>query len=108
MKIAGRSQAAQGDVLVTPVEALPKGARRRSDSIVAVGEATGHNHAFPEGTPVYDVEDNPFKLWVVLDQPKPLTHTGEDHAGILFDPGIYEIDLQTIPDELEGVTRNSD
>lgn len=33
----------QGDIILTPINAMPEG--RKSNNILAYGEATGHNHA---------------------------------------------------------------
>lgn len=34
-----------GDVLISPVDAIPEDVRKRSDLVLAMGEVTGHAHA---------------------------------------------------------------
>lgn len=87
---------AQGDVLFRRVAAIPDGATRRSDKIVAHSE-TGHHHSFDIGESVwlYSTQDR-LVSYLEVKKPAVLKHRRDfdTHEEILFDPGIYEIRRQ--------------
>jgi hypothetical protein len=76
-----KGQYRQGDVLIehVPDGTIPAEAKVRKTTIVALGEATGHNHAFATnmGAQVLEVGDNIFARLVVAT---PLTH--QEHGVI--------------------------
>ena len=102
-----RVQMAQGDILLSPVDALPKGVelKRRDDRIVARGEATGHNHAVTEEAVLF--EDNQGRAWIVAEKPALLSH--QEHGTLAIDKGVWEVARQVQRDPFTGlVSRVSD
>lgn len=83
-----------GDVVIKEVEKLPKELIRKSDNIVAYGEATGHNHKLAElelGTlEVYQAKDG--KIYFNATQPVTISH--EEHKTITIEPGSFEIEIE--------------
>jgi len=102
----------QGDVLLTLVAALPKGAKdvTPNDRIVlAHGEVTGHAHAVHE--PLTKVAPaGKARMWdagaerfLQVVETTALRH--EEHAAITLPPGIYKIGQQReySPDAIRNV-----
>jgi hypothetical protein len=59
--------------------------------ILAYGESSGHAHAFHgAGTSLYRTPDG--RMFVLLVRPDILRH--EEHGGIKFEEGAYEVVLQ--------------
>ena len=94
-----RLGAVQGDVPVLRVDALTLGGKKTQRRIVAVGEATGHNHIVVGDVECYEVERNVagnlfrgLEVVVVEGQPAALEHmSGGEHETIELLPGIYFI-----------------
>lgn len=96
-----------GDIAVCPAKVNLSNARKTNSTVVALGEATGHNHAFanPKTTTVYEVpvvdvyEGQALELYkdlfgdfvkvAELSEPDILQH--QEHGTIEFDPGVYII-----------------
>lgn len=109
----------QGDVLLTLVAALPKGAKDMSlkDRIVlAYGEVTGHAHAvYPEIPERARARQTvkpkmPARLWDAgaerfLQVVERTTLRHEEHAPVPLDPGIYRVTTQReySPEEIRRV-----
>jgi hypothetical protein len=77
----------QGDVMIKPVDAIPKGAANIDGRVLAEGEATGHKH-------VADAED--VRLFVqegtlYMSAPTGTTVVHEEHDVIEIPPGEYVI-----------------
>jgi hypothetical protein len=101
----------QGDVMVSRVRAIPKGAvevKQPSDKIVlAWGEVTGHSHALA----VDEAQEFTFadaggivrRFLKVFDKGATVRH--EEHAPIPLPPGFYEITRQReyTPEEIRNV-----
>ena len=104
MKKSYNEQAAQGDVLLTPRDKLPDGAKRIPGRTVAEGEATGHHHTFTKEAEVYVLDD---VMWVVAEEPGAELHH-QEHDTIWVEPGIYEVTKQVEPDPFLGVRRVAD
>lgn len=98
-------QVAQGDVLVTRVQALPKNVvpvgRDNGRIVLAYGEVTGHAHAIcaPEAellvAPQRSKDDeilNVRFLRIMSASGVDVTH--EEHAAIHLEPGLYEVRQQ--------------
>lgn len=102
----------QGDVLLTLVAELPKGAKDVSPNgriVLAYGEVTGHAHA------VYDEVEReskikPARLWdagaerfLQVVEKTALRH--EEHAPVPLEPGIYKVTIQReyAPDAIRNV-----
>lgn len=92
---SNEEQTRQGDVLLMPIDKIPKGLKRGKDLVLAYGETTGHKHEFlldkAEFYPV-ETEDNPFITgYLKVDEPIDLLH--EDHEGYTVLPGKYQVRL---------------
>ena len=91
-----RVQVRQGDVLLTPVNATPKGARAvRDDRVLAYGEATGHAHVLDKPGTLFNVGGRMFVEVktpdVFLRQTSPTPMDPDLHKPILLVPGLYEV-----------------
>lgn len=94
-------QAAQGDILITKIDALPDSLveQKATDEghIVAHSE-TGHHHTLPEkGVQLFMPANDPMLLYaIVTDEHADLIHNrGHDtHETLRLDKGIYEIRRQ--------------
>ena len=100
----------QGDVLLIPIDDVPRNAkavhRENGKLILAHGEATGHHHAFD--VDVTNVElvtkEGADELYLLVHgTPAPLTH--QEHDTIHVDPGAYEVRRQReyAPEEIRQV-----
>lgn len=100
------NQAAQGDLLITKIDALPDGVKELSPEkgeYVLAHSETGHNHAVKaqQGIAFYANDNNPFVAYLVVDNTKNKTQAFvehqrdfDTHEGIQFDNGIFEIRRQ--------------
>ena len=93
----------QGDVLVTPADAIPAGAkpvpRDNGRVILAYGEVTGHAHAITEPhVALLEVGDRRF---LKVEEPAELHH--EEHATLPVAPGVYEVIIQRELFQVAGV-----
>ncbi len=94
------SQAAQGDLLITRIDALPPDAIRETvsaaDYIVAHSE-TGHHHLMAtKDAEFYRAANDPFVLFVVVNEPTTLRHARsfDTHEPIHVDKGTYRVNRQ--------------
>lgn len=82
----------QGDVLIVPVNEIPKSAepqnRDNGRHVLAYGEVTGHAHAIhePRARMFMDTGGGTY-----LDLPKPAKVVHEEHATIGLDAGKYRV-----------------
>lgn len=97
-----KTQAAQGDMLLTKIKALPSNVTKteavNSKFILAHSE-TGHNHTVKKqaGITFYSNDNDPFIAYLVVDNTKCLVEheRGFDtHESISLKDGIYEIRRQ--------------
>lgn len=79
----------QGDVYIVLNQPKPDELQLREDKVLAVGEATGHNHVLTSGT-VYGKLDG--RQWIVLDTESELIH--QEHAVVTVPIGIHEVRIQ--------------
>lgn len=86
-----------GDVLLIPVKSLPKNFKKQKDTVVAYGEATGHNHAimptkeeFAEKITVY-LNDLAEK-YVVVETDAIIKH--QEHKTLKVDKGVYKVVIE--------------
>jgi hypothetical protein len=90
---AGRGLVRQGDVLLVPVEGLPKraGVVGRGRVVLAEGEATGHVHVVEDARASLHREgrDGTTFLHVADDGPVALVH--EEHDRLWLAPGVYRV-----------------
>lgn len=100
MKIFNK-MAAQGDFVITKIDALPEGlkevAPEKGRFVIAHSE-TGHHHVM-EATKVtaFEKQDKDiFTMFLQVDAPSPIEHLRHSHTheGIMVQPGIYKISRQ--------------
>ena len=91
----------QGDVLFTRVDALPKGKhKKRTNGVVAFGEATGHSHALAaEDNEVAEVLEIGKGLYVRVSGDGlriegGATFVHEEHGPVTLPPGDYQVTIQ--------------
>jgi len=77
--------ARQGDLLITKINELPKGAKKLQTKIIVRGEATGHHHSL-KGGDVFLKDD---LMYLVLKETGQITH--QEHEIIELKPGIYGV-----------------
>ena len=94
----------QGDVILMPIEELPKNLKEK-DKVIAVGEATGHNHRF-ESKQVQVFADNSGQQFVQVKKPSKLIH--EEHHELEIPKGNFKVVLQREFDVVEGIRQVQD
>ena len=93
-------QAAQGDMLITKVDAIPEGLKPmkpEGDHYVVAHSETGHHHVLPENdVDVFQAANDPFVLYLVVNNETQLEHlrSFDTHAPISIPPGMYRINRQ--------------
>lgn len=93
-----RRQFAQGDLLFTPLAALPLSlkaspvAPEQGRLILAYGEVTGHHHSVPMTAVREAVRDEGGVTYLTLDQLTAVEH--QEHAAIPMDPGLWQVRRQ--------------
>lgn len=102
----------QGDVLLVPVTAVPKGARKRRPGqrghVLMEGEATGHAHtiAAQDGVALVTAEQaQELRMWLLVTADEPVALVYEEHATLAIPPGSYEVirQVEYSPEELRAV-----
>ena len=79
----------QGDILISAVEAAPRGAVRRSDGVLAEGELTGHSHRIEHRATAELLEHRgALYLRVMADEAK-VVH--QEHGPITLPRGVYAV-----------------
>jgi hypothetical protein len=80
----------QGDVFIERIWAIPRGAVRRRDLVLAEGELTGHSHRIVdrESATLYEFRQNELLL-VVHGCGATVVH--EEHGPIELAPGNYRV-----------------
>lgn len=102
MKIADRTAAfAQGDVMLIPVDSLPKGldpVRSEKGALIVTHSETGHHHVVMErpGVQMFQDKMDLFRSFLVLDSAADLEHlrTFDTHESVRLSPGIWEVRRQ--------------
>lgn len=95
-------QAAQGDILVCKIDALPEGLNKvqSKDGCYTVSHSeSGHAHVIREqkGVSFYANDNDPMTLYLIVDNTKCLlehTRSFDTHQPIEVGPGIYRIRRQ--------------
>jgi hypothetical protein len=93
-------QIRQGDVLLTPVQKLPKGLKKvnrdtRNRLVIAEGEATGHAHCILDGLANLFVPEDLQELsdrYLVVEEECEIVH--DEHSALTIEPGIYKLPAQ--------------
>jgi hypothetical protein len=95
----------QGDVLLKPIQSLPKGLAKQEPGklILAYGEVTGHAHEIKERTSVTAWVDDKGSLFLDVEEPTTLTH--QEHDEVVIAPGKYQVIRQReyTPEEIRNV-----
>lgn len=91
MKHTIKKQAAQGDLWVRRVDALPDGVTESKDTIVAHSE-TGHDHVAIGKVKRFET-DNPLVCFLSVEDEAQIVHTRptDTHATIALSGGIWEV-----------------
>jgi hypothetical protein len=95
----------QGDVLISQIEALPKGSQtKRESGVVAYGEATGHAHCVcvEEGAEVLEIAGGLF-VRVTSEEGVSIVHA--EHRALRLPRGDYRVTIQReyTPKEIQDV-----
>lgn len=112
------THAAQGEISIRRIEALPDGLAKREpkNGIHVIGHSeTGHVHTMAAGG--VDVLDRPdfsnsegfARFYVTVTEPTPLEHqrSHDTHEPILFAPGNYEITINREYDPYAELSRQT-
>lgn len=95
MKDVTRDQAAQGDILLTPVPGKPAGLKpvgaENGLLILARGEATGHHHSVQASTGLLEIDEGGV-MYLTVEELTEVQH--QEHAPVPRAPGIYRVDHQ--------------
>ena len=85
----------QGDVLVVPVEGIPKGVEpvplNQGRIVLAHGEATGHAHAIRDDRATLFRDPHLAEVFLQVSGGAPVALEHEEHAAIALPPGIYRV-----------------
>lgn len=81
-----------GDVDILPIDTLPKGLKKASNKVLALGEVTGHSHRFTENSLVDVFLASDGLKYLQVHQPSPLIH--EEHNEIMILPGTYKVEIE--------------
>lgn len=112
MKTHARGIVRQGDVLLVPVDSVPKNAVRQEvkgeSLIVQEGEVTGHHHAVRTGDcTLYTLEatgtTDAVERFLSVNRATVMTH--QEHSALIIAPGDYEVRIQReyAPEEIHQV-----
>ena len=97
--------AAQGDVLLIPVAALPatghKAVSAENGAYIVTHSETGHHHVVKERPNVTMFNDTMdlFRSWLVIEgEPAELEHlrSFDTHESLVLEPGVYEVRRQQV------------
>ncbi len=79
----------QGDVLISAIEQIPRGATKRRDCVLAEGEITGHSHRVdqPGAAALFEHEGRLY-LRVLAGEAK-VVH--QEHGPITLGQGLYTV-----------------
>lgn len=97
-----KRQAAQGDMLITKIDSMPKGAKPISSEggkFILAHSETGHHHTVKKtkGVSFFSNDNNPFIAYLVVDNTKCYVEherSFDKHETLKFPPGIFEIRRQ--------------
>jgi len=78
-----------GDILVAPVESIPKAARKVQHLVLAEGELTGHSHRISEGGAAVLFQTESEMFLDVVGRIATLVH--QEHGPIELPQGKYRV-----------------
>lgn len=91
---------AQGDILITRIEALPPNAvpvRPEGGKVIVTHSETGHHHVMDAGAvTMHRLPDSIMDCLLAVSRPAALEHlrAHDTHEPILFSPGVYHVRRQ--------------
>ena len=92
--------AAQGDIYISRIAALPSGVvivPPTDGRIVVAHSETGHHHVMDaEKVVMHRLPDDIMRCFLTVAEPTPLEHLRgfDTHEPLMFDAGVYEIKRQ--------------
>lgn len=95
-----RLQAAQGDFLITRVDALPPTAApvaSDGETTILAHSETGHNHVIDaRAATLYRLPETLYEAFLVVEKPAAIEHRREwdTHEALQVEPGTYRINRQ--------------
>ena len=101
--MALREHIRQGDVILFPVDAEPKGEQVKPVAgrvVLAIGEATGHAHTLDAADCTLVSAEGAQELYLIVHGRTQLEH--QEHAALTVDPGVYLIGS---PDRRAGIAQ---
>ncbi|MBN1428957.1 MAG: hypothetical protein JXB07_11275 [Anaerolineae bacterium] len=79
-----------GDVLIDSIDAIPEGAEKHHNLVLAYGEITGHSHRIEDQTTAELWESNDGLLFLkVIASQATIVH--EEHDPITLPQGLYRV-----------------
>lgn len=94
------NRAAQGDVYIMRIAALPVGVERiaaEGAHVVVAHSETGHNHVMDARTvEMYRLPDEIYECFLVVKEATPLEHlrSFDTHESLMHEPGVYRVRRQ--------------
>ena len=79
----------QGDVLIAETVAIPPGATKRPNCVLAEGELTGHSHRIDQAGVAELYESRGLLYLRILAREAKVVH--EEHGPIALPQGVYEV-----------------
>jgi hypothetical protein len=79
----------QGDVLIAGVDAIPQGATKRSNCVLAEGELTGHSHRIDQPSVAELYECKGLLYLQVMASEARVVH--QEHGPITLPQGVYMV-----------------
>jgi hypothetical protein len=79
----------QGDILIAAVAAIPRGATRRANCVLAEGELTGHSHRIDQPAAAELFEHKGMLYLRVLAHEAEVAH--QEHGPITLPQGVYAV-----------------
>jgi hypothetical protein len=83
-------QIRQGDVMAIAIDALPKGLKKKKDTVLVHSDSTMHDHTLVSGTVFTDKTG---KMYASVPTETQIVHTA-DHDPVQIPAGVYEIRRQ--------------
>lgn len=87
-----------GDLLLKPIDSIPKDAKLTDSKILAYGESTGHIHEIKGNAQILVTQDQKFVN--VLEQ-SMITH--QEHKTVQLEQGMYELINEQEFDPFAGI-----
>ena len=95
-----QNTAAQGDILIQRINALPEGVfevKPEGNHVIVTHSETGHHHLMDKAAvKMYRLPEEIYECFLVVSETAELEHkrSFDTHAPIQFEPGIYRVRRQ--------------